>query len=78
MFCAPREQPACRIHARRGFVDATNEGDRALEDWLQPFAILDARRGVLVLDDEMGVGDVERQQPACGELVIEPVHGAVL
>ena len=36
------------------------------------------RLRVLVLDDERGVGDVERQQLARGQLMIEPVDGPVL
>src|SRR5687768_15179352 len=67
-----------RVHARRGFVDAPHERDRPLQDRLQSLAILDARGGVLVLDDEMRGGDVERQQLTRGELMIEPVHSPVL
>ena len=34
-----------RKHAGRGLVDAADEGDRALQDRLQPLTILNARRG---------------------------------
>jgi hypothetical protein len=63
------------VHARGRFVDPSDERQRPLEDRLQPLAILDPRGPVFVLDDEMGVGDVEREQLARGELVIEPVNG---
>src|SRR5688572_33510623 len=66
-----------RVHARRGFVDAPHERDRPLQDRRQPLAILDARGGVLVLDDEMRGGDVERQQLAGGGPMLDPVDGLV-
>ena len=55
-----------------------HERDRALENRLQPRAILNARLRVLVLDDQVRVGHVERQQLARRQLVIQPVHRAVL
>ena len=48
------------------------------ENRLEPRAILDTRLRVFVLDDQMRVGDVEREQFARRELVVEPVDGAVL
>jgi hypothetical protein len=36
-----------------------NEVDRALKDRLQALAILNARPWVLVLNDQVGVGDVQ-------------------
>ena len=40
--------------------------------------VLDARLRILVLDDEMRVGDVERQQLPRRELMIQPIDGAIL
>src|SRR5216683_505364 len=48
-----------RIHAGGRFVDAADERDRALQDWRHARPILNARLGVLVLHDEMGIGDVQ-------------------
>ena len=45
---------------------------------LEPLFVLDARARVLVLDDEVRLGRIERQQLASRELVIEPVDRAVL
>ena len=75
---APQHLVLQRKHAGRRLVDLPHEGDRSLQDRLQPLAILNARRRVLVLDDQMRVGDVERQQLARGELMIEPVDRPVL
>src|SRR3979411_1923521 len=44
-----------REHARGGFVDATHERDRPLEDRFEAFAILEARLWIFVLDDQVGV-----------------------
>ncbi len=67
-----------RVHAGRRFVDAADERDRALQDRLQPLLVLDARLRVFVFDDEVRVGDVELQQLARRELMIEPVDRAIL
>ncbi len=67
-----------RVHAAGRFVDAADEGDRSLQDRLQRGLVLDAGLRVLVLDHEVGLGDVERQQLAGGQLVIQPVDAAVL
>ena len=66
------------VHTRRGFVDAPDEGDRALENGFQPFAILKASLGILVFNDQVCFGRIERQQFPCGELMIQPVYGPVL
>src|SRR5437868_7286670 len=65
-------------HATGGFVDLAREGDGALQNRLQSLFILNARRRVFVLDDQVRVGDIERQQFARRQLMIEPVDGAVL
>src|SRR6185436_16297514 len=44
----------------------------------QARAILDSRRRILVLDDERRVGNVEREQLARRELMIEPIDRPVL
>src|SRR6188768_1580760 len=62
-----------RVHAGGGFVDVADERDRPLQDRLEPLLILDARFRILVFDDEVGVGDIEFQQLARRELVIEPI-----
>ena len=67
-----------REHRAGGLVDVAHERDRPLQDRLQPLLVLDARLRVLVLDDEVRVRDVELQELARRELVIEPVDGAVL
>ena len=67
-----------RVHARSGLVDVLHERQRSLQDGLQLLSILNPRCGVFVLDDEMGVGNVERQQLSRGKLMIEPVNAAVL
>jgi hypothetical protein len=67
-----------RVHARGGFVDAPDERKRTLQDRLQLLSILDPRRGVLVLDNEVSAGDIERQQLTRSELMIEPVDAPVL
>src|SRR5262245_53857613 len=67
-----------RIHTRSSLIDATCKGDRSLKNGFQPFAILNTRARIFVLDDEVCVCDIQRQQFTCGELVIEPVHGTVL
>src|SRR4029079_7862062 len=67
-----------RVHARRCLVDLAREGDRTGQDGLQLFLVLDARLRILVLDHQVGVGHVELQQLARGELMVEPVDGAVL
>ena len=67
-----------REHARRGFIDVTNKGDRAFENRFQARSILDTRLGILVLDDQMRVRDVQLQQLAFRQLMIQPVHRAVL
>jgi hypothetical protein len=54
------------------------EVDRAGQDRLEQLLVLHPRRGVLVLDDERHGGDVDVEQLARGELVVQPVHGAVL
>jgi hypothetical protein len=36
------------VHARGGFVDASDERDRSLEDWFETFAVLDAGFRILV------------------------------
>jgi hypothetical protein len=67
-----------RGHACGGAIDVADERDRRLQDRLQPLAILDARVRVFVLDDERCVCDLEREQLARRELIIEPVDDAVL
>src|SRR5947207_966085 len=51
-----------REHARGRFVDVPDKRDRALENRLQPLAILDARLRILVLDNEMGIRHIQLQQ----------------
>ena len=67
-----------RVHAGGRLVDLAREGDRSLEDGLETLLVLDARPRVLVFDDERGVRDVEFQELARGDLVIQPIDGAVL
>ena len=67
-----------REHARRGFIDVPDEGDRRLQDRLEPGTVLEPGLRVLVLDDEVRVRDVEREQFPRGQLMIEPVDAAVL
>src|SRR5690348_15650325 len=67
-----------RKHRGRRLIDMTDERNRSGEDGLQPRFVLNARRRILVLDDEVRVGDVEREQLPRGELVIEPVDGPIL
>ena len=66
------------MHRGSRLIDVPDEGQRTLQDRLEPLAVLDARRRIFVLDDEVGVGDVEGQQLARGELMIEPVDGSIL
>src|SRR4029453_11869435 len=63
-----------REHAGRGLVDLARERDRAGEDRRELLLVLDAGLRVLVLDHEVRVRDVERQQLAGRGLVVEPVH----
>ncbi len=44
----------------------------------QEILVLDPRRRVLVLDDQRGLREVDVEQLPGGELVVEPVHRAVL
>ena len=67
-----------RVHASGRFVDLTREGDRALEDRLQALFVLDASPGILVLNHQRGIGNVELEEFARGELMIEPVDSTVL
>ena len=67
-----------RVHARGGFVDPPDERQRSLQDRLQPLSILNARGRIFVLDHEMSVGNIERQQLTPSQLMIEPVHASVL
>ena len=67
-----------REHRGRGLIDPPDELDRTLQDRLQPLTVLDARLRILVFDDERRVRDVELQQFARRELVIEPVDRTVL
>src|ERR1051325_5136519 len=53
-----------REHAARCFVDVSHKCQRALQNRLEPLAILDARLRIFVLDHQMRVGHVERQQLA--------------
>ena len=47
-------------------------------DRLHARDVLNAERLELVFDDQMRVGHVERQELACRQLMIQPVHGPVL
>ena len=78
MPCAGQHLVLQCVHARRGLVDVPHERQRSLQDRLQLRSILNPRRRVFVLDDEMRVGNVERQQLSRGKLMIEPVNAAVL
>src|SRR5438477_910594 len=66
------------IHAGGSFVDTPDERDRALKDRLQALAILDTGFGVFVFDHQVRVGDVQLQQLARRELVIESIDGPIL
>src|SRR5579883_1773635 len=61
-----------RIHARRGLVDAARERDGSFKNRLQPFLILDARTRILVLDNQVCLRGIERQQLAGRKLMVEP------
>ena len=65
------------MHAAASSILRVNASEPC-EDRLQALLVLDARARVLVLDDEVRLRDVERQQLARRELVIEPVDGTVL
>src|SRR5215471_6619856 len=67
-----------RIHASCGLVDLACESNRAGQDRFELFLVLNARLRILVLDHQIGVGDVELQQLARRELMVEPVDSAVL
>ena len=67
-----------RVHRRRRLIDPAHERDRSLKDGRDPLAILDPRLRVLVLDDKRRFLDIERQQLAGGELMIEPVDRPIL
>src|SRR4051794_9101951 len=67
-----------RVHASCRLIDLARERDRAGQDRLELFLVLDARLRILVLDDQIGVRHVELQQLARGELMIQPVDSAVL
>ena len=54
------------------------EVDRTLQDRQQQLLLLHARRRVLVLDDQGHGGHVDVEALARRQLVVEPVHGAVL
>src|SRR5262245_15440643 len=62
-----------RIHACSGFIDSAREGDRSLEDRLQPFAVLDACARIFMLDDQESVRRIQWQQFPRGKLVIQPI-----
>ena len=62
-----------REQARGGFIDVPHERQRSAEDRRQPIAILDARFRVLVLHDEVGIGDIEREELTRRKLVVEPI-----
>ena len=67
-----------RVHGCGCLVYPAHEGHRSPEDRFQPLAILTARGLILVLDDEGGIRHVESEKLARRQLMIEPVHGAIL
>ena len=78
MPCAGQHLVLQGVHARRRFIDAADERDRTLQNRLQPLPILNPRLRIFVLDHQVRVGDVEIQQLARGQLMIQPVDRAVL
>src|SRR5262245_41760831 len=67
-----------REQACGSFIDVPDERQRSAQDRRQPIAILDARFRVLVLDDEVGIGDIEREEFSRCKLVVEPIDGSIL
>src|SRR5258708_26490798 len=66
------------VQASRRLVDLPRERDGSGQDREQPLLVLDAGLRVLVLHHQVRPGDIQREQLAGGELVVQPVHGAVL
>ena len=64
-------QAAASSIRRTNAIEPWRIGFSRSRSWMRAF-------GILVLDDQVRVGDVELQQLARGELVIEPVDRAVL
>src|SRR5262249_23622446 len=67
-----------RVHAGCRLVYSAGERNRALQNGFQPLLALYPSRRILVLDYEMIIRDIQAQKLARRELMVEPVHRAIL